>query len=698
MLAAPCSLLAVAAPAALLALLPAGAVAAGEPVGRVVVIGIPDLVWADVTPTATPALWGLVGRGSVGALSVRAAVSRTCAADGWLTLGAGNRASAGQGSGQCSAVVPDAAQARRANRRMHFDTQVGVLGSTLAANRQCAAAVGPGAALAAADSTGRVAAYTPSPQSLPTRFLDRCAVTLVAIDDLAQGAGTRRARLGRVDHQVAILLDRVGKDTTVLLAGLSEAGLTRPRLHVAVAAGPAPRGATYDGGYLTGSPQTSPYAQLIDVAPTVLALRGVRQPAAVVGQPWRPVPAPSSAADRVARLTDLAVAAQAHRRLVPPFFALLVILQFMLYVLAALVIRRNAGRRLRAVTAGAALAFASVPAASFLANLVPWWRADRPLLAVGAVVASVDAAIVIAALRGPWRRHLLGPITVVASITSLVLAADVMTGSRLQMFSLAGYSALVAGRFYGLGNVAFALFGTAALLAATGIADRLTTRGRQASAIVLVGLAAIAVDGAPSWGADFGGVLALAPGVAVLALAAAEKRFTLVRFVLVFLAAAGLVTAFATADYLRPAAERTHLGRFVGQVLDGGALTVIERKAGANLGLLTHTPLALIVPAALAFLALVLLRPTSTGAGALSRAFQQAPLLRPGLIAVLVTAAVGFVVNDSGVVVPAMAMTLAVPLALAVSLRAMQGGTQDLDSAKTVQRSGSTPATREPAP
>jgi len=386
-------------------------------------------------------------------------------------------------------------------------------------------------------------------------------------------------------------------------------------------------------------------------------------------------------------LVDLAVAAQAHRRLVPGYFALLVALQMALYVVAVAVLRRSSaapgGRRLRSITAVAALAFASIPVATFLANLIPWWRADRPLLAVVAVIAAVDAVIVLAAVRGPWRRRLLGPITVVATATAAVLAVDVMTGSRLQMFSLAGYSALVAGRFYGLGNVAFALFATGALLAACGVADALTPRKRLAGIVVLfIGLAAVAIDGAPFWGADFGGVLALVPGFAVLVLAAAGKRFTVARLVFVVVGAAGLVTAFGTIDYLRPAAERTHLGRFVGQVLDGGAWTVIERKASANLGLLTTTPLALIVPVALAFLALVLLKPTSVGAGALSGAFTVAPLLRSGLTAVLVTAVIGFLTNDSGVVVPAMAMTLAIPLALAVSLRAVRDPTPGVDPAR----------------
>jgi hypothetical protein len=68
------------------------AAAAEEPVDRVLVIGVPGLVWSDVDPETTPTLWAMAEQGSVGALSVRAARGTTCLLDGWATLGAGNRA------------------------------------------------------------------------------------------------------------------------------------------------------------------------------------------------------------------------------------------------------------------------------------------------------------------------------------------------------------------------------------------------------------------------------------------------------------------------------------------------------------------------------------------------------------------------------------------------------------------------------
>ncbi|MGY1735086.1 hypothetical protein [Geodermatophilus sp. SYSU D00684] len=79
---------------ALLALgLPGAAVADdGRRADRVLVVGVPGLVWDDVDPGRTPALWELADSSPVGAVSVRAARSTTCLLDGWATLGAGNRA------------------------------------------------------------------------------------------------------------------------------------------------------------------------------------------------------------------------------------------------------------------------------------------------------------------------------------------------------------------------------------------------------------------------------------------------------------------------------------------------------------------------------------------------------------------------------------------------------------------------------
>jgi hypothetical protein len=62
------------------------------PVDYVLIAGVAGLRWEDIDPQVTPTLWAMAERGSIGSLSVRSAQQPTCPLDGWVTLGAGNRA------------------------------------------------------------------------------------------------------------------------------------------------------------------------------------------------------------------------------------------------------------------------------------------------------------------------------------------------------------------------------------------------------------------------------------------------------------------------------------------------------------------------------------------------------------------------------------------------------------------------------
>src|ERR1700710_2093744 len=85
----------VAACCAVLVLGPAApAVRAAGSTGPVVVVGIPDLRWQDVTASGTPALWELAGRSSIGAMTDQSGGGDARRATGWLTLGTGSRAGA----------------------------------------------------------------------------------------------------------------------------------------------------------------------------------------------------------------------------------------------------------------------------------------------------------------------------------------------------------------------------------------------------------------------------------------------------------------------------------------------------------------------------------------------------------------------------------------------------------------------------
>jgi hypothetical protein len=634
---------------ALLGAAPVAAEPGAEPErpASVLVVGIPGLRWSDVGE-GTPTLQRLAQQGAVGLLSVKAVPPVTCPADGWLTLGAGNRAVAADiDRTPCGPQLPaDLAASRAANAQEREGARLGALADALDG---CVDAVGAGPRLAVVGppASGRT-----------------CPLVLRAAPAVTGDATHRAAAAVLADSVLGALLRDVAPDT-VLVVGLSAApGEDTASLHVAVAEGDGvPRGALR-----SASTRRAPYVQLVDVAPTVLDLLGREVPEAVdrqmTGQPWQVV----GQAPTPEELADLALHARAQQAVTVPFFVALLGAQLLLLLLAA-------WRRRAELAELVALGGVVAVAASYLANLVPWWRSPAPLLTLLAVVVVVSGAVV-AALSAPrvaslpaggtGERGVLRPVGLACAFVAAVLLGDLLTGAHLQVSSVAGYSPLVAGRFAGIGNVAFGVLAASALLGTAALT-------RRAAVVAALGALTVVVDGAPTWGSDVGGVLALVPAFTLLALLLSGRRVSVLRLASAGVAGAAVVTAFAVADWTRRPADRTHLGRFVQDVLDGTPGTLLRRKSEAVLGLLFANPVTALLPLVVAAAVWLVVRPPTP----LRTAFTAAPAWRSGLAALGLASAVGFAVNDSGAAVPALALVVALPATVAVVLRARRAAERD---------------------
>jgi hypothetical protein len=625
--------------------LPAPAYAADGP--QVIVLGVPGLRWSDVNERDMPALTRLQAAGASGVLSVKTAAARDCPTDGWLTLAAGNRVvAAGPREARCPAAFPPASTlpaqvGENADRRE--GAQPGLLAAELGRAGRCVEAAGAGARLAAAAPDGTVAIGSGGMSVTllgNAAALPACDVLLV--EGTPVGGERRAGGAAAADALTAKLSGARAASSTLIVVGLSEApGDVDPHLHVAVAVGPG----FGPGSLISASTRRAPYVQLVDVAPTILHLLGLPTSESMIGEPWRAV----GGAPSVASLRDEATKADAQRTVTVPWFVVVLGLE-------VLVLGLSLWRRWWRTAEVAALAGTCAVGASYLANAVPWWHGGLPTLL--AVTAGVTAGLTLLALLG---RGLLARAGIACGLVALVLVGDLLTGARLQMSSVAGYSPLVAGRFAGIGNVAFGVLAASVLLAAA------STRSPTVAALTAL---VVIVDGAPQWGSDVGGVLALVPAYAVLVLLLAGRAASLGRVALAALVGALVVTAFAIADHARPPNEQTHLGRFVGQVLDGSAGDVVRRKAEANVALLFHSPLTALLPLVVAGAVVLFLRPP----GPLLRAFEASPAWRAGLLAVLTASGLGFVLNDSGTAVPALAIVVAVPATLAVLARSARLG------------------------
>ena len=185
------------------------------------------------------------------------------------------------------------------------------------------------------------------------------------------------------------------------------------------------------------------------------------------------------------------------------------------------------------------------------------------------------------------------------SLTALLVAAaiplawlvDAAAGTPLAFNNPLGMNAVVAGRFYGVSNTAFALVAGALVVVIAGVWEVLGG-GRRSALLVtaLLGGAALLVDGAPQLGADVGGALTLVPTLAFLAAGLAGLRLSWRRWLAIGATTVLVVGGFAVVDLLRPG-EPTHLGRFARQVADGSAAGVLGRKAYALVGPFVTKPI-----------------------------------------------------------------------------------------------------------
>jgi hypothetical protein len=748
--------------------------AEGPTADHVLVVGIPGLTWGDLDPEGTPELWAQAEDSTVGALSVRAARSTTCVLDGWATLGAGNRARVpgpddgllpvpvptvplpddpaagpttppGQGddgtapeppvdtslsycglqerAAEEALADPEATVERTAedDGTARFGAEPGALGhavgcATVSGRAATVAVAVPGVEITRADTL-------PADPAELARVLSSCPLNLVSLDQLADAGepgaektddGTdpepRAAALLRIDRAVGQLRAAVVTlpgETLVVLAGISEVNDGRPQLHVGMVSG---AGFSPSGWLSSASTGRAPFSQLIDVAPTVLRVLDLEQPASMNGQPMRAVGNRPSLSRAVQEMEWVNTAAAVHHRNTGFFFWALVVVTAAVVLLGMLLLGGIPGRRARPAPRGPALAglralalaAAGLPVATYLAGLVPWERTGSPLTSLVLAVFGADLLVLAVAVSGPWRRRRTGPALAVLGVTFATLIGDVLTGSALELNGPLGYDAIVAGRFTGYGNLTFGLLAISALTVtaavATAIGRRVVGERSRAAAggtVLAIGVVTVGVIGAPGLGRDFGGVLSALPGFLLLAMLLARVRVTVLRLVAILAAAIVAVGSVAVLDWLRPAAERSHLGRFVEQVLTGEAWTVISRKGQANLDILMRSPLAWMLPVAVVA-AVWLVRPggllrsrTDAGAGGpAGMSPADAFVLRSALLAGALSLALGAAANDSGVALPAAAAALLVPLLVWLAAGQGQGGTGSGETAGGAPHSG----------
>jgi hypothetical protein len=712
------------------ALLPLPANAQAEDCSRVAVLAYSGVTWEDVGRVRPPELMRAIDLGAAGSMSVRTNTSRTSYPSGFATIGGGARldgviaaggpaeleVTASDGSGGPPAIedlrVAGVGKMREIADEAGYQAVPGALGSAVGDRTLVAVGnsdlgsppplvggLGRWAALAAMDRDGVVDLSFTGPGLLqkdgawPFGVRTNQEALAAAIDEsldlhpcasmiVDPGDPTRADLFGQLrfdpsdeerdraliaaDEVLGHLLEQLEFDRDLLLIVSPTSPAWAPVAHLGIAVAVGPR---FEAGESIESASTRRrgVVTLPDVAPTILRHLGVQRPAVMNGRPITSTPA--SGEDRVAAAVDLDEESVFVDRLKSPISTWFVVMQVVVYVLVlGLVMSRErrgeaAGTKLARILEVAALALVAFPISTFFAGVVKAHELGEAGFIT--LLVAIDLVIVAASLlatKAPLDRLL-----AVSALTLTVMIADLLTGSRLQLNTVFGYSPIVAGRFAGAGNIAFSILGASTVLTGALIVHR--SRDRRAPwGVAALFVIVIVIDGAPAFGSDVGGVIALVPALALTLFLFSGIRPTVRMLAFVVLGTLLFLAAFAAIDLARPPDERTHLGRLVEDVSARGSevlIDTISRKAQSNLRVFRSTVWTLFVPPALVVLGWLLTRPR----GRWRRLAENYPKLRAGLLGGLLVAVLGFVVNDSGIVVPAVVLGFLVPMALMVHLK-----------------------------
>lgn len=697
--------------------------------GRAVVFTLPGVTWADVARWSPPNLLAAVEDGAAGSMSVRTVASRTSYASGFASIGAGNRVDgtrttggvASRGTIVKGADLPVAVRERVRAAGLEemlvlaeeaaYGAVPGSLASTLPSVETVAignadvgkppplpVGFGRWSLLASMDERGEVDLGIAAPDLLKVSAdarlevvtrpgairaavrwaLARTPCQLAVIDhgDLERVEAVevlqrqpvddlRAAALGEADALLGVVRSQLApSDLLIVVSPTSPAWDDDVHFGIAVAVGKSfPAGSSLE----SASTRRRGIVTLADVAPSILEFFDTARPAEMAGRPFFGV-ATGAPDTRLAEAIALDEEAVFIDRLRTPVVTGFVVFQIVAYLLTLgfLSRRERRGRvedRVPPVAQVPALALAAFPVSTYLTGALP--QHELGTTAFVGLLLAVDAALVGAvwvAAKLPLDRLL-----ALTALTTMVLIVDLITGSRLQVNTVFSYSPLVAGRFAGIGNIAFSVLAATAIITGALLVHRHRGAPKALAAVAALFVIVIVVDGAPQFGSDVGGVLALVPGLGMTWLLLSGKTLNWRWILAGSLAAVVVLGLFLAVDLSRPPESRSHLGRLLEDVREGGSsvlLNTIERKVRTNLRVFRSTIWTYLVPPLVAAMAWLLFRPR----GRWQRLATTYPRLRGGLVGALVLAILGFAVNDSGIVVPAVILSFLVPMALVMHL------------------------------
>ncbi len=687
---------------------------ADTPLGRaesVLVFSVPTLAWSEVNAQDTPELNDVLSQSVIADLSVRSVTRDTSATDGYTTLNAGTRAE-GAPEGMLAYLSPEGSLAQqfavqtgtlpaagevfnlglvpilKINDSLLYGSEIGALGTALNQADVSRSVIANGdhdnghgqtvyrreASLSVMDEHGIVDSGEVGQRLLESDdqfpfgvrydnkavagamkgFLKPNSVVLVEASDMVravdaqplstplQQEAIRSQALSSSDELLGRLLKSVDRSRTAVIvvapyavddgSSLTVVGVRAPQLQ--------------PGLLSSGTTRRAGFVQTVDIAPSIASLLGVAIPSSMEGTLMERKGSGGTYEQRTEMLVSENEAAIFRDSVVGPASTLFVLVQLLLWVLAIFTFSKSSAGLRKGVEIATLGVLAYLPV-TYLAGIFPFEQWGKAAFWAFVVLGSAFVASGIYLLT---QRFLVDPLLATLGAILILLSVDIVIGGPLQFNTVFGYTPTVAGRFNGMGNPAFSMFAASAIMAAALIAYRVGGRRGTWLGIALLGWAVL-LDGAPFWGADVGGALAMIPSAGVTAWMLLGLKVRARTAALWGSISVLVVIALGALDLTRPPAERTHLGRLLADIGTNGleALnTVVLRKIDANVSVLASSVWTLMLPLVFAFIAYLFWK----SPWRLHTIAERIPQERAAVAGLITAMVLGFALNDSGIAVP----------------------------------------------
>ena len=464
-----------------------------------------------------------------------------------------------------------------------------------------------------------------------------------------------RKAIEKCDQLIGMILPKISmtNDQIYILAPSSPVSL--PNTTVFIAAGK-----NIPSGYASSSTtRAKAIVSLVDIAPTILQTLNVAKGDAMSDTLIQWEKSESSLNVKENFLIKINDQAKIREKVISPIAWFLLIV-FCLCVLIALVSFTREGKW-KQVAIFTSLITMSFPLVTFAIQPIMIWLSTplNHILFIALATSLISLLMMWAGNKWDYTKVIFG-----FSITFLVVfIVDIGLGGKLQFNSAFGNATMVAGRFAGWGNSAFAFVAIFTIIAVAMFKQLMTgykVKQPNKYNIYIMGalLVVLIFDGAPYFGSDVGGVLALTPALFVISMMLYEKRVGIKAVLLSTVLTIGAISTFALIDLNRPVSHRTHLGRFAESLLHGDATVTLERKMIASLNSFTRPALSISTIMAVLFFLYIVFSSSKYFKETYSSFISMRYIVLPGVI----VAILGLLLNDSGLSIPSNIAIVAIPV------------------------------------